>query len=181
MAQDPLTGEVWLTDKARDDLGDDGPPDELNRLVPGGDYGWPRCTADRQPDREFGGGGGCADTIPPAIAFPAHLAPTGMAFYEGDMFPEEMRDDLFIASAGSTMRSLPIGSKVMRVAFEGGRPTGEVVDAVRGWLRLDTRRWGRPVDVEPAADGAMLIADDAGGRVFRLFYDPIRPTATPPR
>ena len=179
LAQNPLTGEIWLTDKARDDRGDDGPPDELNQLVPGGDYGWPRCTGNRRPDGEFVGG--CTDTIPPVIAFPAHLAPTGLAFYEGDMFPEDMRDDLFVTSQGSTMRSLPIGYKLMRVAFEGGRPTGEVIDAVHGWLRPDTRRWGRPVDVEPAADGALLIADDAGGRVYRLFYDPPKPTATPPR
>ncbi len=181
MARDPSTGEIWLSDRARDDRGDDGPPDELNLLQPGGDFGWPGCVGDRQRDATLGGNVDCARTLPPTIAFPAHLAPTGMTFNAAQMLPEAMRDDLFVVSAGSTQRTLPIGYKLMRVVMEGGRPTGEVADVVRGWLRPDTRRWGRPVDVEAAADGALLIADNAGGRVYRVTYDAPRPTATPPR
>lgn len=177
----PGTGEVYVTDKARDDLGDDGPPEELNRLVPGGDFGWPACHGFREGDPRLGGTAArCAPTIPPALAFAAHSAPIGAAFYDGEMFPEDWQGDLLVTSYGSTMRRIPFGHKIMRVPFEGGQPTGEVFDLVTGWLRPDTRRWGRPVDLVVAPDGALLMSDEAGERIYRFTYAAPTPTATPP-
>src|SRR5690606_36711482 len=91
----PETGEMWGMDHGSDWRGDDQPPEELNHLVAGTDYGWPYCFGDRQPDpylnaepsgatkQEY-----CALTEPPALTYQAHSAPIGMLFYTGDQFPE---------------------------------------------------------------------------------------------
>ncbi len=175
LAVQPETGAIWATDKARDDLGDNGPPDELNLLIPGGDHGWPACTSDRRADAEFGGSSDrCLETIPSSIAFEAHSGPAGLAFVEGDGFPEEWKGHLFVALSGSTNRTLPIGHRIVRVPFEGGVPTGEVIDFVSGWLRPDTRRWGRPVELLFATDGALLVSDSGGHRIYRVVHTPRR-------
>lgn len=181
LAVHPETNEVWATDQARDDRGDAGPSDELNRLIPGGDFGWPACFEDRRPDPELGASrDACLGTIGPALLLGPHQSPAGMAFYDGAMFGEVWGGDLLVALYGSSTASLPRAHEVVRIPFEGGMPTGEVARVAAGWLRRDTRRWGRPVDVAVAADGAVLVADEAAGRVYRLTHDPIRPTATPP-
>ena len=175
LAVHPETGTIWATDKARDDRGDDGPPDELNLLIPGADHGWPSCTGDRQADSQLGGSRvGCLETIPPALAFPAHTGSAGMAFGEGESIPAEWKGDLFVAFSGSNSRSLPIGHKIVRIPFQGGMPTGDVVDLVAGWLRPDTRRWGRPVDLLFAKDGSLLVADQGGRRIYRIVHAPLR-------
>lgn len=167
----PTTGDLWATDIGREGLGDERPPDELNRLVPG-HYGWPSCYGNQVYDPEGGGGSeGCASTTPPVLTLPAHSVPTGAAFYTGAQAPESYRDDLLVALHGSgARRGIPTGYNVVRVAFENGQPTGEVFDFASGWLRPDTRRWGSPTDVEIAADGAVLVSDDGGGRIFRVYH-----------
>lgn len=175
LAIQPETGAVWATDKARDDKGDDGPPDEVNRLVPGGDHGWPACTGDRRPDTEFGGSSAsCLETIPPAVTFDAFSGAAGLAFVQGDGFPDEWHGHLLVALSGAAGRSLPIGHRIVRLPFEDGVPTGEIVDFVSGWLRPDTRRWGKPVDLVFAADGALLVSDPGGRRIYRVAHAPSR-------
>jgi hypothetical protein len=110
----------------------------------------------------------CADAIGPAVTFPAHSAPLGLAFYTGTQFPQEFRGDLFVALHGSWDRSFPTGYKVVRVPMRDGAP-GQPEDFVTGW-QIGRRWWGRPVDVLVAPDGALLISDDAGGKIFRVSY-----------
>jgi len=181
LAVEPVSGAIWATDKARDDMGDDMPPDELNKLVRGGDFGWPACFGDRQPDREWGGSAErCTTTYPPRIAFAPHFGPHGVTFYDGASFPQDVHGDLFVVSRGSGMRSFPIGHKVVRIPFEAGEPSGHAVDFVTGWLRPDTRSWGRPVDVDVAASGDLLVSDEGAGKIYRVFYDGSLLTPTPP-
>jgi glucose/arabinose dehydrogenase len=176
----PLTGALWATDSGRTGLSDDVPPDELNLLTAGADFGWPRCFGDRVPD---GGAGGsaeaCAGTVPPAVPLQGRSEPLGISFARGTDLPPAWRDDLFVAFHGHPGRRLPAGYKIGRVEFEGGLPTGQVFDFVTGWLRPDTRRWGSPTDIVFAPDGALLIADDGGERVYRVHYDAPTPTPTP--
>jgi glucose/arabinose dehydrogenase len=180
LAFHPVTGELWVTENGRDGLGDDLPPDEINRIVAGGNYGWPNCYGDGILDPILGAqAADCAGSIGPAVSLPAHSAPLGLAFYTGTMFPEEYWGDLFVAYHGSIHRSLPTGYKVVRVPFANGQPAGGAEDFVWGWLRRDTRRWGRPVDLIVAPDGALLVSDDAGGRVYRVYYARPKPTPTP--
>ncbi len=170
LAFHPTTGELWATETGREGLGDDRPPDELNRLAPG-HYGWPSCYGNQVPDPELGSTEICSGTTAPALTLPAHSVPAGAAFYTGDQLPASFKGSLLVALHGSGgRRGIPTGYSVVRIPFEKGQPTGEVFDFASGWLRPDTRRWGSPVDVEVAPDGAVLISDDGGGRIYRVSY-----------
>lgn len=164
----PETRELWATDNGRDWLGNDAPPDELNRITFGAHYGWPYCYGDRKPDPSFKEEDFCARTVPMALGFQAHSAPLGMTFYTGKLFPAEYRNDAFVAFHGSWNRKPPTGYKVVRVRFKDGKPTS-YEDFATGWLRHGTD-WGRPVDVLVAPDGALFVTDDAGGRIYRITY-----------
>lgn len=164
----PTTRDLWATDNGRDWLGNNLPPEELNRVQFGGHYGWPQCYGDRKPDQ--GDAAFCAKTIPPAVEFPAHMAPLGLTFYTGAQFPAEYRHNAFVAMHGSWNRFPPAGYKVVRVKFKDGKPAG-TEDFATGWLR-GTQDWGRPVDVLTAPDGALFLTDDAGGRIYRISYRP---------
>lgn len=164
----PETKAMWATDNGRDWLGNDQPPDELNRVTEGADYGWPHCWGDRRPDPDLGDPAFCARTVPPALALQAHSAPLGLAFYTGRQFPADYRGDAFVAFHGSWNRQPPTGYKVVRVRFKDGMPVS-YADFATGWLR-GGQAWGRPVDVLAAPDGSLLVSDDAGGRIYRITY-----------
>lgn len=164
----PLTEALWATENGRDNLGDNLPPDELNRIVEGGDYGWPYCYGRRVPDPAYGNAKSCQQTIAAAFEFPAHSAALGMAFYQGRMFPRQFSYDAFVAFHGSWNRRRKTGYKVVRVRFQNGNPVA-VQDFATGWLNKE-RAWGRPVDVLVAPDGALFVSDDLGGRIYRIYY-----------
>lgn len=168
----PETGELWFTDNGRDWLGDDAPPDELNRAPkPGLNFGYPYCHGEDIADPEFGRRKSCAEFTPPAWSFPAHVAALGARFYTGSQFPAEYRGQLFVAQHGSWNRSVPVGYRVVTVRFEGGKPVGEQVFA-EGWLRSKGEVAGRPVDILAMPDGALLISDDKRGVIYRVTYQP---------
>ncbi|OGU06758.1 MAG: hypothetical protein A2W29_02680 [Gemmatimonadetes bacterium RBG_16_66_8] len=178
LAAQPETGAIWATNNDRDNLGDDLPPDRVNVLQEGGFYGWPQCYLPGRNNPEYAEYRGCDRAVGPAVTLPAHTAPLGLVFYTGSMFPAEYRGDLFIALHGSWNRSTPVGYEVVRVSIEGGQPVGEWQGFVSGWLEGPRRVlsygvgrvWGRPVDVLVAPDGALLISDDEGHRIYRVAY-----------
>ena len=166
----PQTGEMWFTDNGRDMLGDDLPPDELNRAArPGIHFGYPYCHAGDIADPEFGEGRRCEEYMPPALKLGPHVAALGLRFYTGEMFPNEYRGRLFIAEHGSWNRSKRIGYRVMMVEFENGMPASYDVFA-EGWLKKKEVS-GRPVDLLVMPDGSMVVSDDQGGRLFRISYE----------
>ncbi len=160
-------GELYVTNNGRDMMGDDLPPETIYRIEEGTDYGWPRCHSGDIVDPDFGSEGACEGVGQPAVEMQAHSAPLGLTFYSGDAIGS-YDGDMFVAFHGSWNRTVPTGYKVVRIPFEDGQPTGEVVDFVTGWLLDDGEFWGRPVDVLVAADGSLLISDDAGGRIYRV-------------
>jgi glucose/arabinose dehydrogenase len=165
----PGTGELWFTDNGRDWLGDDQPPDELNRLTRRGEhFGFPYCHGSDLPDPEFNAGRPCREFTPPSRALDPHVAALGMRFYEGRMFPETYRGGVFIAEHGSWNRSTPIGYRVTFVKIDGGRATSYEPFAT-GWLRGGVAA-GRPADVLVLADGSLLVSDDKAGRIYRITY-----------
>lgn len=165
----PETGELWGVDNGRDRLGDDVPPEELNLIKEGGDYGWPFCYGERVPDPELGSPERCRDTVPPVARMQAHSAPLGIAFGHGLDYPKGLSEALFIAFHGSWDREIPTGYKLVSIPFRNGRPSGPPFDVVTGWL-VRGEAWGRPVDAVVGKDGALYLSDDRAGAVYRITY-----------
>lgn len=168
MAWHPATGELWFTDNGRDMMGDDVPPEEVNRVAkPGAHYGYPHIHGAAIADPRFGEGHDPAAYIAPEFEIQAHAAALGMAFYTADQFPPEYRGALFIAEHGSWNRSSKVGYRVSVLRFlESGAVYSPFVDV---WLDGEQAS-GRPNDVLVANDGSLLISDDQGGRIYRVQY-----------
>jgi glucose/arabinose dehydrogenase len=165
----PDSQELWFTDNGRDLLGDDIPPDELNRATRQGlNFGFPYCHGKDIRDPEFGARYPCSQFVPPVLGFPAHVASLGMRFYTGKMFPPEYRGGIFVAEHGSWNRSRKIGYRVSFVKVSGDRALSETVFA-QGWLQGE-RAWGRPADVLVLPDGSLLVSDDQAGVIYRITY-----------
>ncbi len=169
----PRTGELWFTENGRDWMGDDSPPDELDRAPrPGLHFGFPYCHAGRIPDPEFGKRRPCSELVPPEIDLAPHAAAIGMRFYTGTMFPEPYRGQIFIAEHGSWNRSKPIGYRVTWVRLQGNKAVSYEPFA-EGWLHGGAA-WGRPVDVQALPDGSLLVSDDGAGAIYRITYTAAR-------
>ncbi|MCG8369743.1 MAG: PQQ-dependent sugar dehydrogenase [Proteobacteria bacterium] len=166
----PETGDLWFTDNGRDMLGDDLPPCELNRAARQGlHFGYPYCHGDDLPDPEFGEGRDCADYTRPVQQLGPHVAPLGVRFYTGTMFPSAYRGQVFIAEHGSWNRSEKIGYRVTLVRLEGNEAVSYEPFA-DGWLQREEYS-GRPVDLIVKGDGSLLVSDDYAGRIYRISYD----------
>lgn len=173
LAFHPLTREMWATDNGGDGLGDNEPPEEVNIVKAGGDYGWPDCVANQRgtrwgnqarPER-------CGSTLAPEVEMQAHSAPLGISFYSGDQFPVSFWNDALVAFHGSWNRTLPTGYKVVRVRTADGRATGVTEDLLWGFLDPVTRtRSGRPVQAITGPDGAVYVSDDATGNIYRIEH-----------
>ena len=166
---DPESGDLWFTDNGRDMMGDDIPAGELNHAT-GSDmhFGFPFCHGGDVLDPEFGQDRDCADFTPPAQKLSAHVAPLGLVFYEGDMFPEEYTKQVLIAEHGSWNRSQKIGYRISIVRMKNGQPQSYGVFA-DGWLK-DEEVSGRPVDLLLLPDGSMVVSDDKAGSLYRIAY-----------
>lgn len=165
----PGTNELWFTDNGRDMLGDDLPPDELNRAPQAGmHFGFPYCHGGDIADPQFGKKHGCMEFNPPAQKLAPHVAALGMRFYQGNMFPEEYHHQIIIAEHGSWNRSKKIGYRLMLVRLQDNKPVAYEVFA-EGWKQGE-EVWGRPVDVQEMADGSLLVSDDFAGAVYRITY-----------
>lgn len=167
----PITKEVWFTDNGRDHLGDDLPPDELNRApIKGLHFGFPYRYGGNKPDPEFGSKAPSGvNFVPPAQDLGAHVAALGLSFYRGPMFPKEYADKVFIAEHGSWNRSKKSGYRVMQVTIgKDGKASG-YKPFIEGWLQGD-EPWGRPVDILFMPDGSMLVSDDHGNAIYRITY-----------
>lgn len=167
---DPRTGDLWFSDNGRDWLGDDLPPDELNHAPRKGlHFGFPYCYGDNVPDPKYADKSLCRDSVPPAQKLGAHVAPLGIHFYTGKMFPVQYRNRIFIAEHGSWNRSTPNGYRITLVNIENGQPKRYEVFA-EGWLNRNNRVWGRPVDLLVMPDGALLVSDDKAGVIYRISF-----------
>jgi glucose/arabinose dehydrogenase len=163
------TGDLWFTDNGRDMLGDDSPPGELNRAPRAGmHFGYPYCHGGDVQDPEFGDQRDCSEFTAPEQKLGAHVAPLGVKFYTGDMFPDAYRGQIFIAEHGSWNRSQKTGYRISMVRFVNGKAQG-VEPFAEGWLQGDQVS-GRPVDILILSDGSMLVSDDKEGRIYRVSY-----------
>lgn len=169
---DPKTNELWFTDNGGDGLGDEMPADELNKLTNAGEhFGYPYIHQGDFKDPDFGGGKNAADFTPPAQKLAPHAGATGMAFYKGDMFPKEYKNNIIIAEHGSwnrTDNAGHTGHMLTVVTVENGKAVN-YEPFITGFLQ-NNEAWGRPTDVLELKDGSLLIADDDAGAVYRVSY-----------
>jgi len=172
LAFDPANGELWFTDNGRDWLGDDLPSCELNHATAQGQhFGYPYVHGLATADPEFAAQAPERVFTPPALELGAHVAPLGLMFYTGAQFPPAFRRSLLVAEHGSWNRSRKSGYRVMQIRLdERGKVLGQS-PWVTGWLEGE-RAWGRPVDLLQMPDGAVLIADDTAGVIYRVSYSP---------
>lgn len=179
----PDTRELWFTDNGRDLLGDDLPPDELNRAPEAGlHFGFPYCHGRDVADPAFGDRRPCARCRPPAFEFQAHVAALGMRFLRVPSWPERYRGRILVAQHGSWNRSSKVGYRLVTLRVEDGR-AGDLEVFVDGWLEGE-EAWGRPVDVLERPDGSVLVSDDHAGAIYRISRaeseGAVAPTPAPP-
>ncbi len=174
MAWEPQTGALWTVSNERDELGNDLVPDFLTSVRDGAFYGWPYSYFGQhvdvrvQPPRPDL----VAKAIAPDYALGAHVAALGLAAAAADRdapnaLPAPFDNGMFIGLHGSWNRKPPAGYKVVFVPFANGRPSGQPVDVITGFVSQKGEAWGRPVGVAIDQHGALLVADDVGNVIWR--------------
>ena len=170
LAWEPVTGALWTTVNERDEIGDDLPPDYMTSVKDGGFYGWPysywggrvdQRVKPQRPDL-------VARAVTPDYALGAHTASLGLAFYTADLFPPAYRGGAFVGQHGSWNRRPLSGYRVVFIPFAGGRPQQPAQVFLSGFLNAKDQIQGRPVGVAVDRRGGLLVADDAGGVVWRV-------------
>lgn len=182
MTLNPLDGAVVATEMGRDGLGDDLPPDEINIVEKGKNYGWPICYGDNIHDGDFDKNtyfrNPCMEPFetPSFIDLPAHSAPLGLAFVPEEGWPQEYWYNLLVAYHGSWNRSEPTGYKIVRIKLNAHSEYLGMEDFISGWLTPQGTKIGRPVDVKIFSGGVVYISDDMNGMVYRLARTPKAPS-----
>ncbi len=171
----PVTGKIWATEMGRDFLGDDVPPDEINVIEEGKNYGWPICYGKNIHDTDFDRNtyirNPCMEPFetPSYIDIPAHSAPLGLAFIPEEGWPEDMWYNLLVAYHGSWNRTVPTGYKIVRYKLDAqGKFFGEQ-DFMTGWL-TDKGALGRPADILALPGGVLYVSDDMAGVIYKVMY-----------
>jgi len=172
MAFQPGTGKLFATENGRDWLGDDLPPDEINFIEEGKNYGWPICYGKNIHDTDFDKNvyirNPCMEPFetPSLVDLQAHSAPLGLVFYNGTAFPNQYQGKLFVTYHGSWNRQVPTGYKIVMIDLNDF----SVKDFATGWLQ-NSSVIGRPVDIANAPDGSLFVSDDAAGKIYRISYN----------
>jgi glucose/arabinose dehydrogenase len=171
----PVTGKVWATEMGRDWLGDDLPPDEINIIEEGKNYGWPICYGKNIHDDNFDKNvyirNPCMEPseVSSYIDIPAHSSPLGLAFFPEEGWPEKYWHNLLVAYHGSWNRTVPTGYKIARYILDSqGNYLGEE-DFITGWLQ-ENEAIGRPADILIKPGGIIYISDDKAGLIYRVVY-----------
>ena len=168
----PQTKELWFTDHGRDWMGDDGPADELNRIVKTGqNFGFPYCHANAIPDLDFPRANACAGVTLPVQTLGPHSAAMGVHFYTGSMFPAEYRNMLFVARKGSWNRTQKFGYDVVTVRTDAQGNNPGIKAFMTGFLDPSNDSIsGRPAYMLQLPDGSLLVSDEQLGAVYRITY-----------
>ncbi|HEY2559183.1 MAG TPA: sorbosone dehydrogenase family protein [Caldimonas sp.] len=163
-------GRLWTVVNERDEIGSDLVPDYLTSVRDGAFYGWPYSYYGQhvdvrvQPPRpEL-----VATATVPDYALGPHTASLGLASADGARLPAPFAGGMFVGQHGSWNRRPLSGYKVIFVPFADGKPAGEAIDVLTGFLTDGGDAHGRPVGVAIDRTGALLVADDVGNTVWRV-------------
>jgi glucose/arabinose dehydrogenase len=170
LAWEPTTGELWTVVNERDELGNDLVPDYLTSVKDGAFYGWPYSYYGQNVDTrvEPAQPALVAKAVAPDYALGAHVAALGLAATTQTSLGNAFQQGMFIGEHGSWNRKPLVGYKVVFLPFQDGRPVGQPVDVLTGFVGEDGDAYGRPVGVTQDAGGALLVADDVGNAVWRV-------------
>jgi glucose/arabinose dehydrogenase len=170
LAWEPSSGALWTAVNERDEIGSDLVPDYITSVKDGGFYGWPYSYYGQHIDvrvepqhPEM-----VAKAIAPDYAVGPHTASLGLTFAEGNKLPAQFKEGAFIGQHGSWNRKPHSGYKVIFVPFSAGKPSGQPVDVLTGFLNDEEKAMGRPVGVVIDQQGDLLVADDVGNKVWRV-------------
>ena len=168
---DPRTGDYWFSENARDWLGDNIPSDKLNHVSHYGEhFGYPYCHQGDIPDPKFAMGHKCSEFVPPVVKLGAHVAPLGMKFYTGEMFPASYRNNILLAEHGSWNRHQWQGGRIMRIIVDPQGKHAKQEPFAWGWIEGGHKYLGRPNDILMNKDGSIMVADDWAGAIYRISY-----------
>ena len=168
----PGSNTLWAVVNERDELGPNLVPDHMTSVKPDGFYGWPYSywgqhvdprVRPQRPEM-------VRKATIPDYSLSSHVAPLGLAFYTGSAFPAQFRGGAFVGEHGSWNRPELNGYRVVFIRFQNGRPVGNPMDFVWGFIGKDGKARGRPVGVAIDRTGALLVADDVGNTVWRISY-----------
>ncbi|KAA0984560.1 sorbosone dehydrogenase family protein [Pseudomonas sp. ANT_J28] len=170
LAWEPRSGALWTAVNERDEIGSDLVPDYITSVKDGGFYGWPYSyygqhvdirVEPQNPDL-------VAKAIAPDYAIGPHTASLGLTFAEGNRLPAQFKEGAFVGQHGSWNRKPHSGYKVIFVPFSAGKPIGQPIDVLTGFLNDEEKAMGRPVGVVIDQQGDLLVADDVGNKVWRV-------------
>ena len=167
---EPTTGTIWTVVNERDEIGPDVPPDYLTHLTDGGFYGWPYSYWGQHVDARVNPPRPdlVSKAITPDYGLGPHTASLGLTFYRASAFPPPYRGGAFVGQHGSWNRQPLNGYRVVFVPFANGQPQMPAQEFLTGFLNADGKIQGRPVGVAVDSRGALLVADDVGGIVWRV-------------
>ena len=169
IAFNPWSGMLWAAVNERDELGSDLVPDYITSVRESAFYGWPYAYYGQhvdvrvkppRPDL-------VARAIPPDYALGPHVAALGLAFSLGRRLGPRFAQGAFVGEHGSWNRKPPSGYEVVFVPFGGAQPAGMPIDVLTGFIS-GGKAFGRPVGVQIARDGSLLVADDVGNTIWRV-------------
>jgi glucose/arabinose dehydrogenase len=170
LAWEPRSGALWTAVNERDEIGSDLVPDYITSVKDGAFYGWPYSYYGQHVDArvEPQNPALVAKAIAPDYAVGPHTASLGLSFAEGSTLPAPFTEGAFVGQHGSWNRKPHSGYKVIFVPFNGGKPVGQPVDVLTGFLNADEKAQGRPVGVVIDKQGGLLVADDVGNKIWRV-------------
>lgn len=170
LAWEPRSGALWTAVNERDEIGSDLVPDYITSVKDGAFYGWPYSYYGQHVDArvEPQNPALVAKAIAPDYAVGPHTASLGLTFAEGSALPAPFTEGAFVGQHGSWNRKPHSGYKVIFVPFNGGKPVGQPVDVLTGFLNADEKAQGRPVGVVIDKQGGLLVADDVGNKIWRV-------------
>ena len=163
---------LWGSDIGRSGLGSQLPPDEINRLVADGDYGWPFCYGKQEVDPLLGSADRCASTVASSIDLPSQSTPMGIAFGEKLSAPDEYQNSMYVVLHGSSSENKLVPGKVIRIPYQQQKLATHGKEFLRGWEFMG-KSWGQPVAIIVGSDGNLYLSDAKAQAIYRISWQTV--------
>ena len=170
LAWEPEGGALWVAVNERDEIGGDLVPDYMTAVHDGAFYGFPYSYFGSHVDKRVKPQDSAlvARALAPDYALGSHTASLGLAAAKGNTLPAQFSNGMFVGQHGSWNRKPRSGYKVIFVPFTSGKPSGDAIDVLTGFVNANGEAMGRPVGVAIDGKGALLVADDVGNTIWRV-------------